>query len=56
MARERARLAITRSGSTDNRLNIIAYNTFKWIPTASTNQTILNFKRLLTLCFTSTRR
>ena len=54
MVLARARLAMTRSGSAENRPDAMACNTFGWTPVASTNRTALSSQRLSTPCFAGT--
>jgi hypothetical protein len=54
MVLARARLAMTRSGSAENRLDAMACNTFGWTPVVSTNRTAPSSQRLSTLCFAGT--
>jgi hypothetical protein len=51
----RVRLAIVRSGSIENRLNVMDCNTFRLIPAILRNLIVLSFRRLLTQYFTGTR-
>jgi len=50
----RRRLVTRRYGSAQNRLDVMAYNTFGWTPAVSINRTTLNLQKLLTLCFAGT--
>src|ERR1700716_826462 len=51
MARARTRLAIARSDSAENKLGMMAYNTFGWIHVVSTSQITPSLQRLSTPCF-----
>jgi hypothetical protein len=50
----RRRLVTRRYGSAQNKLGVIACNTFGWTPAVSINRTILSLQKLLTLCFAGT--
>src|SRR5450432_3865525 len=54
MVQARARLAITRSGSAENRLDATACNTSGSTLVALTNQAAPSSQRLSTLCFAGT--
>lgn len=50
----RRRLVTRRSGSAENRLGVMACNTFGWIPAVSINRTALSLLKLSTPCFAGT--
>ena len=51
MAPVRTRLAIARSDSAENKLGVMAYNTFGWIHVVLISQITPSLQRLSTLCF-----
>lgn len=54
MALARKSLDMKRSVSMENKLDWIAYNTFRLIHVVSTRQTTLNFRKLSALYFAGT--